>query len=76
MGPCVPKIAHLKKLFMGWEFYSLESEGFSKGNITFFQQALHFQFYFSVFLGLYTEVHSKEMENTLSMVNLYSPYEG
>ena len=77
MGRDDPLISNLKKMG-GWDFFALDVFGFSSGVITRFNDSLTLFYCFYVCSRLYTVIHSKSLDNTfsLTLLNLYEPYEG
>jgi hypothetical protein len=73
-GPCAQIIYDLVKLFPSWTFYGVDSNGFSRGLITGFSSNCSMTNCFFISLGLFTELYCKELDPSLSLLNLYEPY--
>jgi hypothetical protein len=76
MGKGDPLVLELKKMFGGWDFYGLDSDGFSGGIITRFNKNITLVNYFVVCSSLCTVVHNKSLGHSLTLLNVYGPYEG
>jgi hypothetical protein len=66
----------LKKSLGGCDFLSLDAEGFSVGLIIGWNHNVSLINYFSIHLGLCTEVYNKFLDLIPTLLNLYGPYEG
>jgi hypothetical protein len=76
MGPSGTIIRDLEKLFPGWVFHGLESDGLLGGLITRISSSCTLINCFSIVSSLCREVYSKELDRSFFVLNLYGPYEG
>jgi hypothetical protein len=68
-------IGELSKLFHGWTFHGADCLILSRGIIIGFSSNLSLINYFFIASGLFTEVLSKELDWSFSVLNLYKPYD-